>query len=61
MNEKVRYFYKISDYISENPSERVFFMMKKLFVLFLAVLFAVLTYCEFASTATAYGIIIHYF
>lgn len=41
MNEKVRYFYKISDYISENPSERVFFMMKKLFVLFLAVLFAV--------------------
>ena len=37
----MRYFYKITDYISENPSERVFFMMKKLFVLLLAVLFTV--------------------
>ena len=41
MRDQMRYFYKITDYISENPSERVFFMMKKLFVLLLAVLFTV--------------------
>ena len=39
--DNVRYLREKSDYISENPSERVFFMMKKLFVLLMVLLFAV--------------------
>ena len=39
--DNVRYLREKSDYISENPSERVFFMMKKLFVLLMALLLAV--------------------